>query len=211
MHKTLYKPVYANLITTPVVLQMKIDALTLLPTYSILEKNDLLLAAEFFTTKNYNKGDIILHPGSNSKNIYFLASGLVYSQSSDEKINWYEFEGQSFADIDSVFFHKPCIHCIRCAEHSQVVSIAKTKLLLLVNTHHKWAVWYTLFLEEIIQRLHFYYQNLLVKDASQRYAELMELHPDILQRIPLGHISSYLGISQVSLSRIRAGKQKKKA
>ncbi|MBL7936002.1 MAG: Crp/Fnr family transcriptional regulator [Bacteroidia bacterium] len=171
----------------------------------------MILASELFTHKSFKKNDNILKPGSNSKNIYFLISGLVYSQSIDEKINWYEFEGQSFADIESVFFNKKCEQYIRCAENSQVVYITKNDLLELVNTNHNWSIWYVSFLEEIIQRLYFYYQNLLVKDASQRYSELMGLHPEILQRIPLGHISSYLGISQVSLSRIRAGKQKKKA
>lgn len=189
---------------------MKTENLTIIPTYNILEEKDLILASELFTIKSYKKNDIILKPGSNSKNIYFLLSGLVYSQSLDEKINWYEFEGQSFADIESVFFSKSSEQYIRCAENSEVIYITKKNLIELVRTNHNWSIWYVTFLEEIIRRLYFYYQNLLVKDASQRYRELIELHPEILQRIPLGHISSYLGISQVSLSRIRAGKQKKK-
>lgn len=190
---------------------MKTESLTIIPTYNILQNADLILASELFAHKSYRKHDNIVKPGSNTKNIYFLTSGLVYSQSIEGKINWYEFEGQSFADIESVFFNKICAQYIRCAENSQVVYITKKNLLQLVNTNHNWSKWYGFFLEEVIQRLYFYYQNLLVKDASQRYSELMASHPEILQRIPLGHISSYLGISQVSLSRIRAGKQKKKA
>ena len=189
---------------------MKTEFLTIIPTYNILENEDLIRATELFIHKSYGKHENILKPGSNSKNIYFLISGLVYAQSIDEKINWYEFEGQSFADIESVFFNKRCEQYIRCAEKSQVLYISKKNLLQLVRTNRNWSMWYIFFLEDVVQRLHFYYTNLLVKDASQRYSELMELYPEILQRIPLGHISSYLGISQVSLSRIRAGKQKKK-
>jgi CRP-like cAMP-binding protein len=188
---------------------MKTDSLNIIPTYNILTKGDLILASELYTFKSFKKNDNILKPGSNSKNIYFLISGLVYSQSIDEKINWYEFEGQSFADVESVFFNKRCEQYIRCAENSSVVFINKDNLMQLVKANHKWSVWYGLFLENITQRLYYYYQSLLVKDASQRYNELIELHPEILQRIPLGHIASYLGISQVSLSRVRAGKQKK--
>lgn len=188
---------------------MKTKYLNIIPTLNILEDSDIELFSSLFVHKNFKKNDCIVKPGSNSQNIYFLLSGLVYSQTIDEKINWYEFEGQSFADIENVFFNKICEQYIRCAEDSEVLFISKKNLLQLVNTNHKWSIWYSIFLEDIIQRLHLYYNNLLTKDASQRYSELIELHPEILQRIPLGHISSYLGISQVSLSRIRAGKQKK--
>ena len=44
--------------------------------------------------------------------------------------------------------------------------------------------------------------------AKQRYEELIAYHPTLIQRVPLKHIASYLGITQVSLSRIRSGKTK---
>ena len=40
--------------------------------------------------------------------------------------------------------------------------------------------------------------------ATQRYLALLKNYPSILQRVPLAHIASYLGVTQVSLSRIRA-------
>jgi len=189
---------------------MKQEQLNIIPKLGILQDNDIALASELFVFKSYKKNDCIVKPNTHSQKIYFLLSGLVYSQGIDEKINWYEFEGQSFADIESVFFNKRCEQYIRCAEDSSVVFISKGNLMQLVKTSHNWSVWYAYFLEEIIQRLYYYYSSLLVKDASQRYNDLIELHPEILQRIPLGHIASYLGISQVSLSRIRGGKQRKK-
>ncbi len=42
------------------------------------------------------------------------------------------------------------------------------------------------------------------KNAAERYEELLKNQPNLLQRVQLGHIASYLGISQVTLSRIRA-------
>jgi CRP-like cAMP-binding protein len=194
-----------------IVKEMKKVYLNIIPKLGVLQDFDIAEASNLFFLKILKKDQCIVRPGTNSQYIYFLLSGLVYSHTIEEKINWYEFEGQSFADIESVFFNKQCDQYIRCAEDSSVVSISKDNILYLVKTNHKWAVWYALFLEEIIQRLYYYYKNLLVKDASQRYSELIELHPEIIQRIPLGHIASYLGISQVSLSRIRAGRQTKKS
>ena len=39
--------------------------------------------------------------------------------------------------------------------------------------------------------------------ADLRYKRLLETHPDLIQRVPLLHIASYLGITPESLSRIR--------
>ncbi len=46
--------------------------------------------------------------------------------------------------------------------------------------------------------------SMLSAIASERYKELLEKEPDLLQRLPLGNIATYLGITQASLSRIRA-------
>lgn len=42
------------------------------------------------------------------------------------------------------------------------------------------------------------------RTARERYKELLKNNSDLIQRVQLGHIASYLGITQVSLSRIRA-------
>jgi hypothetical protein len=46
-------------------------------------------------------------------------------------------------------------------------------------------------------------EGFLFKTPEERYLELVEQHPTLLQTIPLYHISSYLGIQGPSLSRIR--------
>ena len=46
--------------------------------------------------------------------------------------------------------------------------------------------------------------NRQFKTSTEMYQELIANYPDITQRVPLGIIASYLGISQVNLSRIRA-------
>ena len=49
-------------------------------------------------------------------------------------------------------------------------------------------------------------KEMLEEDAKNRYSNFVKIHPNLLQRISLGDLSKYLGITQVSLSRIRAGK-----
>lgn len=127
-----------------------------------------------------------------------------------ERILWYEFENSSFTDIRSFYSQKPGNCTIKAAEDkTAVIRISHEQLNLLYNLYHPWAKWGVKFYEAELTRLTRYYENLRTKDASERYFELVEANPEILQRVSLGHIASYLGISQVSLSRIRAGTQKK--
>jgi CRP-like cAMP-binding protein len=51
-----------------------------------------------------------------------------------------------------------------------------------------------------------YISNLKFQTAEDKYNALLAKNPTILQRVSLGHIASYLGITQETLSRIRAGK-----
>ena len=185
--------------------------LNTIPRLNILETEDLQEAKEYFTLETLSSGDIILAPGSICKKLYFISSGLVFSYNRARSILWYEFEGNAFTDINSFYTQKPGDNYIEVAEdRTALVSISYDKLQTLYKMSHKWALWGTQFKEAEIVRLVSYYESLRVKDASKRYFDLVASHPEALQRIPLGHIASYLGISQVSLSRIRAGSQKKK-
>ena len=51
----------------------------------------------------------------------------------------------------------------------------------------------------VIQRV----EDFLLKSPEERYLDLIQAHPDLYEKVPLYHISSYLGIQGPSLSRIR--------
>lgn len=58
----------------------------------------------------------------------------------------------------------------------------------------------------LLQRLFFYQKLFLsrIKDnPEKRYKEMLKEYPEIFQRVPQHYIASYLGITSVSLSRIR--------
>jgi CRP/FNR family transcriptional regulator, anaerobic regulatory protein len=184
----------------------------IIPKLEALKDEDYAIVDGLLTIKEYSAGDVILKNGQICRKIYFIQTGLVYAFSNDEteRILWYEFEGNSFTDVISFYSQSASNLSIKVAENKTIVaSISFNDLNNLYSKHHQWAIWGTRFHQKELLRLTYYYENLRTKDASQRYHELVEAHPEVLQRIPLGHIASYLGISQVSLSRIRAGTQKK--
>ncbi|NJM99933.1 MAG: hypothetical protein HC800_24840 [Phormidesmis sp. RL_2_1] len=48
-----------------------------------------------------------------------------------------------------------------------------------------------------------------VQSAQERYAEILQEHPDIEEKVNLGHLASYLGISQETLSRLRSRRKRR--
>lgn len=184
----------------------------IVPGLDVLKDADFAVVDDLFTIKEYSAGDIILKSGQICRKLYFIQTGLVYAFSNDEteRILWYEFEGNSFTDVVSFYSKLASNLTIKVAENKTIIAdISFDDLEKSYSKYHRWAVWGTRFHQQELLRLTYYYENLRTKDASQRYYELVDTFPEILQRIPLGHIASYLGISQVSLSRIRAGTQKK--
>ena len=95
---------------------------------------------------------------------------------------------------------------IQVLEDAQVWSISTQKLFALYDTHRDLERLFTRMFErsyvQTIQRI----ENLQFHTAEERYALLAKEQPEVLRRSPLKFIASFLGITQVSLSRIRAKK-----
>jgi CRP-like cAMP-binding protein len=155
-------------------------------------------------------GHRLLEAGHVCRHLYFLESGLVRCHSMAGQTYWYEFEGSFFTSLRSFYDQVPARECLTLTEPSVLYQITHIDLIALLESSLLWARWGVTFYQQELVRLDSYYQQLLYKDATTRYEELITARPDILQRIPLQHIASYLGVTGVSLSRIRAGKQKKR-
>lgn len=77
------------------------NGLNIIPQFNCLEMPDIERAADCFVLSDYNAGDCVLRADQQARHLYFIVSGLVCSHTTDEKVNWYEFEGQSFTDLES--------------------------------------------------------------------------------------------------------------
>ncbi len=186
--------------------------LSQIPRYDVLSDKDVFAAQKSFNLEVHTKDEVLLTAGQTCRLLYFNCQGLVYSFQNDDdrKVLWYEFEDSFFTDITSFCKQKPSNTNIAVLEDDTILlSITFDTLNSLYRKNHKWAFWGTQFQQEEFVKLTNHYENLRIKDASERYNQLIKTYPEILQRVSLGKIASYLGISQVSLSRIRAGTQKK--
>ena len=114
---------------------------------------------------------------------------------------------QFLGGVESVFTQSPSQKAIELTEESVVQSILYGDLEKLAAKYHaietlyrKMMTWAFLECQRRVEAIRF-------MTAAERYHTLERQYPGISNRIPLKHLASYLGTTQVSLSRIRGGKQ----
>ena len=89
-------------------------------------------------------------------------------------------------------------------EDTVAYTITLDRLNSLFDKYHEIERFGRLFTMEMMVQLTEKVKDLQFRSAEERYNILLEKHPSVIQRAPLGKIASYLGITQQSLSRIRA-------
>jgi len=146
--------------------------------------------------------------GDVCKEFHFIEKGLArvfYHKDGKEVTAWFASEGQIVSAIDSLFTGQPSFYNIQLTEDAVLWSLQFNKIEPVFEKY------------PVVERLGrlLITQNYLLLDermklfafcsAEERYEKLLIQIPDITQRVKLGYIASYLGISQEHLSRIRAG------
>jgi len=153
------------------------------------------------------KGSFLIMEGKICDHIYFLEKGCLrgyYNLDGKEITYWFAFENNFVTSFFSFITRKPCVECIQLVEDCTLWAISYDDLQKLYDTHpdierlgRLMNERYYVMLEERFVSNHF-------KEARERYENLITNAPHIVQRIPLGYIASYLGITQETLSRIRS-------
>ncbi len=155
----------------------------------------------------YPKGYRLLNADKVERNIYFLRKGVVraYTHSGDDEITfWFGLEGDTVVSMRSYVGNQKGYENIELLEDSVLYKLNMAALNRLFSEDIHIANWGRKFAEQELLKTE---ERLIARQfrtASERYGELMRNHPELLQRIQLSYIASYLGITQVSLSRIRA-------
>lgn len=156
--------------------------------------------------KNYSKNDIIQDIGSRCKTVYFVKEGcarIYYYKDGNDITEHFSFENDLIVRAESLFTGNPTSKGIQSLDQTGIIGIHSDSLLKLYDQYHDIERLFRLLFEReyvnTVKRI----ESLQFKSAKERYAELLET-TDYIQKIPLKYIATYLGITQVSLSRIRA-------
>lgn len=157
--------------------------------------------------KTYARNETIQEIGSRCKTIYIVKNGgarIFYYKDGHDITEHFAFENEMMVRVESLFTGQPTMKGIQALEASTIISIDAYALFQLYDKYHDIERLFRLLFEKehvnTVKRL----ESLQFQNATERYLELLQ-STDLVHKIPLKHIASYLGITQVSLSRIRAG------
>ncbi|HLS38016.1 MAG TPA: Crp/Fnr family transcriptional regulator [Sphingobacterium bovisgrunnientis] len=168
---------------------------------------------EFFDsiseTREFAKGEFIFEPNSYLRHIYFVESGFtrVYYYKNRKDITHYFFGENTFSTgIESVFYQKPSLFGFQALAPSKITLLPFAPIREMANKsitmNH---IIEKILLDNLISFSKRFY-NSQFETAHERYESLLIENPSLLQNASLGHIASYLGVSQQTLSVIRGMK-----
>lgn len=161
------------------------------------------------SSKIYEKGEFLLKSGETCKRLFFIDEGLAktfFANDNKEFIMRFFPEHALFTVLDSFETQAPSTYGVLALEKTGVSFIQKTDLEILCRKHHCIETAFRKLMSVATINMMKRISEMLEESATERYSHFLKENGHLLQRISLGDLASYLGITQVSLSRIRANK-----
>jgi CRP-like cAMP-binding protein len=153
------------------------------------------------------KGSILVEADKVCRNVFFVAKGIVrafcYAKGRDITF-WIGEEGTVALSMQSYINGQPGYESIVTIEDCILYKISVDNLHELYSNDIHISNWGRVFAEKEILRAEKALIPQLFTTGSERYEQLLKDQPHLLNRIPLENLASYLGLTPVSLSRIRA-------
>lgn len=156
--------------------------------------------------KKLPKTHLLHEAGTICKDIYFLQSGMArtyfYKEGKDITVHLAS-EGEIISAVDSIISLKKSRYSVELLEDSELFYISYQDLQTILSNHPQYEKYVRLVLERMYTEGADRIEEFLFFTAKERYDNLLKTRPKLIQRVNLGHIASYLGMTQETLSRIR--------
>ena len=162
-----------------------------------------------FEKVDFKAGDHIADGNSIMRHLYFLESGTIrtyFYHDGRDISSWFYTEDMFFTSWYSFLYQEEESEGVEVLEDAKAYRISKTDLDALYKDFPEFNGFGRRLMEEQVAFLDYYFKAHSFISAKEKYDLLLAVYPDITQRVKLGHIASFLGISQETLSRIRGRK-----
>jgi CRP-like cAMP-binding protein len=192
--------------------QQTLEALfQVLDTLTKLSPESKQAIASIVTIRDLPKGCVLIKPGTTCRHMFFIERGLTrtfYFKDGKDVTDWLSVENSFAVSVISFITQQPDRRGIELLEDSRICEIPHDKLEQLCSSYHDIERLGRLLANSGVVQIQQRFDDLHFATASTRYKTLIDTSPSILQRVPLGMVASFLGITQETLSRIRAAHDK---
>lgn len=159
--------------------------------------------------KHYPAKSTLLSAGDSAKHLFFIKSGAArmwFNKDGNDYTLQFFLEDDYICLYDILFRDKSSEFTLETIEPTEVLVFCKDDIMEYFNSNPEFKEMVTKYIvEKMVDYVHLFLL-MQIHTPEQRYAELVNNRPEIIQRIPQHYIASFLGITPVSLSRIRGRK-----
>lgn len=170
------------------------------------DEKELGVAAEYFKRRTIQKNNFFSKAGIVSEYLGFVSKGLLrsfYAVNDKETTTFFLTPGTVAVALQSFVKLKPAIENIQALETSELITISRKDLHTLYHENWKWQQTGRVLIENYYVAMEQRIITLQSQTALERYSNLLNEYPEIIKKVPLHYIASYLGMSPETLSRIR--------
>ncbi|MCL4262595.1 MAG: Crp/Fnr family transcriptional regulator [Anaerolineae bacterium] len=163
--------------------------------------------AAIFRPRLSEKGQYVALPGDNTHQIIFVIAGLLrfyyVDEEGQETNKAFVGENEFAGPLASAVLGLPLYFGIQALEATRLLMAPYTAYAHLFDQDLVFERLGRKLTETLLVRKEVRTRSLLQQNATERYLGFLEMYPHLVNRIPQYHLASYLGISEVSLSRLK--------
>ncbi|WP_211302029.1 Crp/Fnr family transcriptional regulator [Chitinophaga niastensis] len=170
------------------------------------DAHDLNMATRLFEHITTTKGTVLVAHNKRATHLYFINSGFIrnyYLQDGLEVTSHINCPPGFITSFNSFINGTNSPEVVQCITDCDLLRITKKDLDTLYQECPNWGLTGRLIYEQALAYNEQRTKDIMTLTAKQRYLNLLAIHPDIIQHVPLQYIASFIGIKPESLSRIR--------
>lgn len=155
------------------------------------------------------KHHLLAKSSSIDNSVYFIEKGCTrtyFLVDGKEITNWFSKEGDITFSSDALYHRTKGFDFVELLEDSIIFSMSIDSLNSLYETDIDIANWSRIIHQEVLLKMQTLRIDRMTLSSKERYLKFRNENPNIINRVNLGYIASYLGMTQQHLSAIRANK-----
>lgn len=172
-----------------------------------LTRDQQQMIRQYLIPKKIRKNQYLLQEGDVAKYAAFVEKGALRAYSVDEKgtehIIQFAFEGWTISDMYSYMTGEPATYNIDALEDSELVLLDKSAQEEILQRVPEYEEYIRLQLTGAFMSMQKRITSMLSLTLEERYIQLTQLYPSLVQRVPQRMIASYMGLTPETLSRVR--------
>jgi CRP-like cAMP-binding protein len=169
-------------------------------------------AVVLFKSLHLKKNEYFIRQGDQPSRLAFITSGLFrvfcITETGEEKTLSFRTKGQFIAAYTPYLENRETWYSIEALKEGDLLYITLNQHEELFQSHPCWERLFQNYIVRLFIEKEDRERSFLMEDAKTRYLRFKEKYPEIEQQIHQFHVASFLGISPVSLSRIRSDLKK---